>query len=80
VPVQQSPAVAHASPGCTQNDDGWHVPAEQSPEQHPALDVHALPMVPQLGLSAAHTPLAPQLWLQHCPFKLHARPSVWHFG
>jgi hypothetical protein len=35
VPVQQSPFEEHASPGCPQNDEAWHVPLlAQSPEQH----------------------------------------------
>jgi hypothetical protein len=33
-PVQQSPAVEHASPGWPQNDDAWHVPEAHRPEQH----------------------------------------------
>jgi hypothetical protein len=66
VPVQQSASVAQASAGWTQNEDGSHVPAEQRPEQQPALDEHALPSVEQLELSGEHVPLA-HVWLQHWP-------------
>jgi hypothetical protein len=79
-PVQQSPLVAHASPGCTQKDDDWHVPAEHSPEQHAALDEHALPIVAQAGLSDAQTPVVLQSWLQHWAFEVQASPSDWHCG
>jgi hypothetical protein len=59
VPVQQSPFAEHASPGCPQNDEAWHVPLlAQSPEQHWALAVHWLPTVLQVALRAAHIPLA----------------------
>jgi len=64
-PVQQSPLVAHASLGCTQNDEAWQVPPEQRPEQQAALEEQALPMVEHVVLSGVHVPLAPQVWLQH---------------
>jgi hypothetical protein len=80
VPVQQSELVAQASPACTQNEDDWHVPAEQRPEQHAALDVHALPIVEHVLLSGVHVPVAPQVWLQHCPFAVHGLLSDWHDG
>ncbi len=79
VPVQQSPLVAQASPGCTQNDEAWQVPPAQSPEQHDALDVQALPRVEHVGLSVAHLPPV-HVWLQHCPSAVHAVPSEWHAG
>jgi hypothetical protein len=80
VPVQQSALVAHASLGCTQNEDDWHAPPEHNPEQHAALDVHALPIVAHVLLSAVHVPFAPQVWLQHCPFAVHGPLSDWHAG
>jgi hypothetical protein len=60
-PVQQSPFVAQASPGCTQKDDAWHVPPEQRPEQHCAFDAQWLPMVPHVALSGVHAPFEPQV-------------------
>jgi hypothetical protein len=74
-PVQQSPLFAQASPGCTQNDDAWQVPPEQRPEQHEALDVHALPIVLHVVLSGVHVWLVPHVWLQHWPFDVHGRLS-----
>jgi hypothetical protein len=41
-PVQQSVPAWHTSPVCWQNDDGWHVPFVQSPEQQGVLP-HGLP-------------------------------------
>jgi hypothetical protein len=79
VPVQQSEPVEQASPGCTQKDEGWQVPLEQSPEQHAAFDAHALPIVLQVALSAAHLPPL-QVWLQHWPLVAHATPSDRHCG
>jgi hypothetical protein len=79
VPVQQSAAVAQASPACPQKDDAWHAPLTQSPEQQCALDVHALPRVAQLGLSAAHLPPM-QLWPQQSLFTLQPKPSDVHAG
>ena len=64
-PVQQSPLVAHASPGCTQNDDAWHVLLEQSPEQQAVLEEQALPIVEHAVFSGVHVPFVPQVWLQH---------------
>ena len=74
-PVQQSPFAAHASPACTQNDDDWQVPPEQSPEQHAALDEQALPIVEHVVLSGVQVPLVPQVWLQHWPLDVHGRLS-----
>jgi hypothetical protein len=65
-PVQHSPLAAQASPGWPQNDDAWQVPAEQSPEQHWPLPVHAFPIVEHEVLSGVHVPFAPHVWLQHC--------------
>jgi hypothetical protein len=79
VPVQQSAPVAHASPGCAQNDDAWHVPLEHRPEQHVPLDEHALPIVLHVALRVAHLPPV-HVWLQHSPFVAHAVPSEWHCG
>jgi hypothetical protein len=64
-PVQQSPFATHASPGCAQNEDDWHVPPEQRPEQQVALDEHALPMVEHAALSGVQVPPVPHVWLQH---------------
>ena len=60
-PVQQSPFAAHVSPGCTQNEDGWQVPPEHSPEQHVAPEEHALPTVEHVVLSGVHVPLLPHV-------------------
>jgi hypothetical protein len=79
-PVQQSPLLAHASPGCTQNEDGWQVPPEQRPEQHCELDVHALPIVEHVVLSGVHVPFEPHVWLQHWPLAVHGLLSDWHVG
>ena len=54
--VQQSDAVEQASPPWPQNDDAWHVPFEQSFEQHSAPDPHALPSVLHVAFSDAHAP------------------------
>src|SRR5579864_3684187 len=54
VPVQQSALVAHASPGCPQNDDDWQVPLLHRPEQHSADDAQLLPSVLHIGFSGAH--------------------------
>jgi hypothetical protein len=78
-PVQQSALAAQASPGCTQNDDGWHVPDVHSAEQHSPLDVQALPSVEHVVLSGLHLPLL-HSWLQHCPFEVHAVLSELHAG
>jgi hypothetical protein len=80
VPVQQSAFVAHASPGCTQNEDDWQVPLAHRPEQQLALEVHALPIVAHELLSGVHVPLAPHAWLQHWPFAVHGLLSDWHAG
>jgi hypothetical protein len=79
LPVQQSPLLAHPSPGWTQNDEGWHVPDVQSPEQHAPLSVHAFPSVEHEVLSGLHLPLT-QSWLQHWPLVVHAVLSEWHAG
>jgi hypothetical protein len=49
------------------------------PEQQAAFDEHALPIVAQAALRAAHAPLR-QVWLQQSPLALHGRPSDWHCG
>jgi hypothetical protein len=79
-PVQQSAPVAQASPGCTQNEDAWQVPPEQSPEQQVALEEQVLPMVEHCVLSAVHVPPAPHVWLQHWPFEVQESPSDWQAG
>jgi hypothetical protein len=79
-PVQQSPFVAHASPGWTQNDDDWHVPPEQSPEQQLVLEEQALPIVEQVVLSAVQVPPAPQTWLQHWLLEVQGSVSDWQAG
>ena len=71
LPVQQSPFATHASPGCAQNEEDWHVPPEQKPEQQLAPDVHALPMVEHVVLSGLHAPPL-HVWLQHWPFDVQA--------
>src|ERR1019366_4200861 len=73
-PVQQSGPAEHASPACPQNDEAWHVPFEQSDEQHSPPEAHALPSVLQLLLRDAQV-FATQLWLQHSPFVVHAARS-----
>jgi hypothetical protein len=80
VPVQQSPSAAQASSGCTQNEDAWHVPPEQRPEQQAALEEQALPMVEHVVLSGVQVPFAPHVWLQHWPLAVHGRLSDWHAG
>jgi hypothetical protein len=67
VPVQQSPLAAQASLGWTQNEEAWHVPPEQRPEQQAVLDEHALPIVEQVVLRGVQVPFVPQVWLQHWP-------------
>jgi len=55
MPPQQSASCAHASPLCTQNDDGPHVWfALHSAEQQSPSAAHALPFVLQEPLSAVH--------------------------
>jgi hypothetical protein len=78
-PVQQSDPDAHASPGCEQNDEGWHEPALQRPEQQSEFALQALPSVRQLELSAAQVPPL-QVWLQHEPLPVHGWPSAMHAG
>ena len=56
VPVQQSVPVEHASPGCPQNDDAWHVPFEQRFEQQSAPVAHWVPSVLHTLFSGAHVP------------------------
>jgi hypothetical protein len=56
VPVQQSDPTEHASPACPQNDEAWHVPFEQSFEQHSPSDPHSLPSVLHAAFSGAHVP------------------------
>jgi hypothetical protein len=81
VPEQQSAPVAQESPGCTQNDDAWHVPlAAQLREQHWAAVVHPLPSVLHVVLSGVHLPPAPHVWLQHAPFDPHGWLSEAHPG
>jgi hypothetical protein len=80
-PEQQSDPVAQESPGCTQNEEAWHVPlTAQLPEQHWLAAVHPLPSVLQVVLRGVHLPPAPQVWLQHWPFELHAWLSKAHPG
>jgi len=70
---------AQESPGCRQNDEGWHAPAVQRPEQQAPFDVHEFPKVRQALLSAAHFPPL-HVWLQHWPFVVHAVLSEAHVG
>jgi len=80
VPVQQPEPTEHASPGCAQKEDAWHVPlAAQCLEQHVASEVQLLPTVEQLELRAAHVPPA-QFWLQHWPLEVHAALSATQVG
>jgi hypothetical protein len=79
-PVQQSPFAAQASPGWAQNDDDWHVPPEQRPEQQAALEEHALPRVEHAASSGVQVPPLPQVWLQHWAFEVQGSLSDWHAG
>jgi hypothetical protein len=80
VPVQQPEPTEHASPGCAQKDEAWHVPlAAQCFEQHVASEVQPLPTVEQLELRAVHFPPA-QFWLQHWPLEAHAPLSATQAG
>jgi len=80
VPVQQPVPTEHASPGCAQKDDAWHVPLlAQYPEAHWEPDVQGLPTVALVGLSAAHLPPT-QLWLQHSAPDPQAPASAVHDG
>lgn len=58
VPVQQSVPAEHESPAWPQNDDAWHVPFEQSFEQHSPPEAHWLPSVLHVAFKAAHVPAA----------------------
>jgi len=78
-PVQQSALVAQESPGCSQNDDGWHEPATHKLEQQSALPAHWLPSVLQVPFRVVHT-LPVHVWLQQSPFAAHAFPSDVHAG
>jgi hypothetical protein len=79
VPVQQSVAAAHESPACPQNDDGWHVPPMQRPEQQSALAEHALPSVLHFAFNVAQVP-ALHCWLQQSPSDAQLEPSVVQAG
>ncbi len=80
VPVQQPEPTEHASPGCAQKDEAWHVPlAAQCFEQHVASEVQLLPTVEQLELRVVHFPPA-QSWLQHWPLVAHAPLSATQAG
>jgi hypothetical protein len=80
VPVQQSPFAAQASPGCTQNEEAWQVPPEQSPEQQLALEEQTLPIVEHVVLSGVQVPFVPQVWLQHWAFAVQGSLSDSHAG
>jgi hypothetical protein len=77
-PEQQSVPTLHTSPVCWQNDEGWHVPFVQSPEQHGVVP-HGLPCVLHVVLNVAHLPLV-HVPLQHCASVVHAVPSALHAG
>ncbi len=77
-PVQQSVPRWHTSPVCWQNDDGWHVPFVQSPEQQGLLP-QGLPCVLQVVFNAAQVPAVHDP-LQHWAFVVHAVPSASHAG
>jgi hypothetical protein len=79
VPVQQSDPPAHESPPWPQKEDAWHVPFEQSLEQHSSPDAHWLPRVLHVAFSAAQAPPT-QRWLQQLPFEVHAPWSEVHAG
>jgi hypothetical protein len=79
LPPQQSVPVWHVSPCWLQKDPCWQVPPLQRPEQQSVLEVHALPSVLHIGLSAAHRPLV-QLPLQHWLPVVHAVPSGLQLG
>jgi hypothetical protein len=80
VPVQQPALTEHASPGCPQNDDDWHVPLlAQKREQHCAAEVQGLPIVEHVELRAVHLPPV-HVWLQQTPLAAHATPSGVHEG
>jgi hypothetical protein len=79
VPVQQSALVAHESPACPQNDDGWQAPFTHRLEQQSALPMHPLPSVLHVPLRDVHT-LPIQVWLQQSPFVVQAFPSEVHAG
>jgi hypothetical protein len=79
VPVQHAVLLVHASPGCTQNDEGWHVPVRQRPEQHSEGCAHGLPSVWHVGFSVPQAP-AVHVPLQHCVPVVHPAPSAVHAG
>jgi hypothetical protein len=80
VPVQHCGPAEHASPGCVQKDEAWHVPLlAQLPEQHWAPLEHVFPRVLHIVLSAAHFPPV-HVWLQQSPFAPQAFPSGVHVG
>jgi hypothetical protein len=62
-----------------QNDDGWHVPAEQRAEQHWDDCVHGFPSVRHVALSAPHVPPV-HTWLQHALDVAQAALSAAHAG
>jgi hypothetical protein len=78
VPVQQSALAAQISPPWPHQDEGWHVPDAQRPEQHCAPVLHAFPSVSQDEMDA-QVPLL-QVWVQHCPLDVHVCPVLVHAG
>jgi hypothetical protein len=72
--VQQSALVAHESPGCPQNDEGWQAPFAQRPEQQSGLPPHWLPSVLHVPLSEVHVPPL-HVWLQQSPLPVQGFPS-----
>jgi hypothetical protein len=77
-PPQHSASWAHASPSCTQYDDGPHVwPELQNCEQQSVAAMHGLPSVLHVALSGAHL-LPEQLPLQQSLLPLHEALSAMH--
>jgi hypothetical protein len=78
-PVQQFFPTEQASPDCPQNDEAWHVPPVQKPEQQSMAEAQPLPSVLHAALSAAHLPPTHD-WLQQSPSTVHAFVSEVHVG
>jgi hypothetical protein len=80
-PPQQSVAWKQMSPVCVQYDEAMlHVPFEQSPEQHCALDEHVLPAVvhpPPLPPSALPPPIGAHFPPTHVSVQ-HVLPALGH--
>jgi hypothetical protein len=74
MPVQQLDPTAHESYDWPQNEEAWHVPPVQKPEQQSFAVEHPLPSVLHVALSAAHLPLT-QDWLQQSPLTVQAPVS-----